>query len=310
MTTKIKPLLLLTSFVFTSVGFAQTPPASDIYVGELTRDDKGLRVVNLERLTHTDSYTNQPYFFDDFTLYYTEQVGQQTDIFRYDFQSKETSNLTQSTDSEYSATPMPNGDGFSVVKVDQEGKQELWQFSFAGDKIKHLAPSIEPVGYHLWTRDDKVFLFVLGEPNRLLLIDPSDTDGTASEIDNNIGASLYAMPNTRGYTYTTSRSGNDDTLILRWYSALSNERQVLTKLPKGAKYFTWTPSAELLTTDKGALVAMPFLVQGKRIESTVYSKVLIEGEACQRSVSRIAVSPYNEKIALVCEAAPQHKEGL
>ncbi len=308
--------------------YAQSPSASDIFIGEIKRSANGLSVVNLKQVTDNVEYTNQPYFFDDKHLYFTQEVkgvdGQasQMDIFRYDVSSNQSTNLTNSSDSEYSATPTPDGVGFSVIKVNSANKQELWQITFSGKPKQQLANAIEPVGYQVWMQDDKVLLFVLGEPHTLRMVDPFNPDDAGHVIAESIGPSLHRMPHTQGYTFTVEAKENTNSnshdrskathkmtkgqgASLWLYSPLTGKKQALTNLPVGATYYAWTPNSELLSTDENKLLAMPFLVNrnkrsGLPVESTVFSEVEIEGKACKKGISRLAVSPYDEKIALVC----------
>ncbi|MGQ8364073.1 TolB family protein [Glaciecola sp. 1036] len=283
---------------FSLLGQAQTPPGSDIYIGAIERGENGLTINGLTKVTDNPEYSNQPYFFSEKTLYFTQEIDGQMDTMRYSIQDKSVKNITQSSESEYSPTPTPDGEGFSVIKVNAEGKQELWQIGFNGLPMKHLSPAIEPVGYHVWTMQDKVLLFVLGEPHKLKLADPFIETDEGVSIASSIGASLFAMPNTFGYTYSVHEE--DKAPELWWYSPSTQTQKRIGQLPKGANYYAWGPTSELFTTDNGQLVSMPFIVDREEIVFTAFKPVVIKSEYCQSGVSRIAISPYEEQIALVC----------
>ncbi|MEM0909629.1 MAG: hypothetical protein AAGJ37_01565 [Pseudomonadota bacterium] len=277
-------------------------PTSNIYLGQVDRSDNGIKVVDVVAVTDNPEYTNQPYFFDEGTLYYTQEIKEndasQTDIFKYDIAEKSSSNVTQSIESEYSPTPMMDGTGFSVIRVNGDDKQELWKIGFDGQTKMHLVPAIEPVGYHAWTREDKLLLFVLGEPHELVLADPARPDEEGLQIATNIGASIFEMPLTLGHTYTIEDEKGAAPLF--WFDPYSNSTVNIGSLPNNAKYYAWSSRAELFTTDNNKLVTMPFIVNGQEIIYTAYSKVQVDSPHCQSGISRIALSPYNDKIALVC----------
>lgn len=282
-------------------GYAQLP-TSNIYLGQLSRSEGGIEVKELIAVTENDQYSNQPYFFDEGTLYFTQEVtnnGQaQTDILRYNIAQNASVNITQSSESEYSPTPAMDGTGISVIRVNGDEKQELWKIGYDGSAQTHLVPAIEPVGYHAWTRDDRLLLFVLGEPHKLIFADPAQKEDEGLEIASNVGASIFEMPLTLGLTYTVENEQGK--VNLYWFDPAVMSNVSIGYLPDNAKYYAWSSRAELFTTDGGKLVTMPFIIHGEEIIYTNYSKVTIDSEHCQQGISRIALSPYNDKIALVC----------
>ncbi len=298
-----KKVLMLASISLLTVTYSYAQlPASNIYVGQLERHERGVKIKNLTEVTNGDVYANQPYFFDENTLYFTQEVkkgdSSQTDIFRFSIAQNMAVNITRSEQSEYSPTPTMDGTGFTVIRVNSDNLQHLWKFGFDGKPISHLVPEIEPIGYHAWTRDDRLLLFVLGEPQKLLFADPAQPDDEGLEIAASIGASIYEMPLTLGHTYTIE---NDQGKVkLFWFDANSMTNTSIGYLPDNAEYYAWSSSAELFTTDNGVLVTMPFIISGQDFIYTHYTSVEIDSEFCQGNVSRIALSPYNDNIALVC----------
>ena len=56
---------------------------------------------------------------------------------------------------------MPSGNGFSVIQVEADNRQRLWQFSFgvrAGSALQSsvVLPELKPIGYHAWIDADTV----------------------------------------------------------------------------------------------------------------------------------------------------------
>ena len=81
------------------------PPA----VGELTN------------VTGRSGYDNQPHFTPDGSGFWYTAIDThdgQADIWRYDFETEFVARVTASApESEYSATPLPDGSGISVIRV-------------------------------------------------------------------------------------------------------------------------------------------------------------------------------------------------
>src|SRR4051812_9271744 len=99
-----------------------TPPSSDIVIVEIkkhhdfkTHADE-LSFGAPKRITDFVGYNNQPYFMaDGRSVLYTSNRNKQTDIYRYDVASGKTTQVTDTSESEYSPTLMPDGKNISVV---------------------------------------------------------------------------------------------------------------------------------------------------------------------------------------------------
>ena len=118
-----------------------------------------------------------------------------SDIYRYDLASREVRQLTRTPESEYSGTVIPDGGHFSIVRVEADGTQRLWQFAMDGTGPSLLLPDIKPVGYHAWLDARTLALFVLGAPPSLQLADTRPEPPTV--IARDIGRSIQRMPDGR-----------------------------------------------------------------------------------------------------------------
>jgi hypothetical protein len=299
-----KPLFITSIFAFSVLSIfanAQTPSGSNIWVGQLVKDEQSFVIQGLKQMTHTDDYTNQPYFLNEETLLFTQAVNdknisknEQTDVFKLNLITGEQTNLTKSSTSEYSPTPMPNQAGLSVIRVNETGRQELWQLDFNGKPIRNLLPAIEPVGYHVWLNEHELMLFVLGEPHKLVKADIKNPNSEGEVLDINPGPSLFNIPNTDLFSYTKqATTGNTEVWQLKIQSFVNSSAIALDSvlLPDTAYYYAWSHEGDLLTSDNGTLVAMDLSKKPR-----LFTKV--KG-ACTTNISRIAVS-VSGKIALVC----------
>lgn len=289
-------LLLIVPFVN-----AQTPSGSNLWIGQLVKDGNELLIEDLKQITKNNAYTNQPYFLDEDTLLYTQAIddesisaSEQTDIFQINLINGDTSNITNSSTSEYSPTPMPELVGLSVIRVNESGKQELWQLDLDGKPIRNLLPKIEPVGYHVWINQHELMLFVLGEPHKLVRADVRQPSSLGEVLDSNPGPSLFNIPNSKFFSYTQKKSSNSEEPWRLKIQSFANPSSIVVdsvSLPHSAYYYAWSHHGDLLTSDNGQLVAMDLSKNDRRFRT-------VKG-ACKTSVSRIAVSALG-KIALVC----------
>jgi Tol biopolymer transport system component len=166
---------------------APAPPATDIFIADLRATPGGkLKLGRPVKITTWAGYNNQPSFLPDGkTILYTSIRDKQADIYRYDLRAASTTQVTNTPESEYSPTLMPDGKSISVVRVEADGTQRLWKFPLAGGSPSLILEKIKPVGYHLWVDDDTLALFVLGKPNTLQLVDLRS--GKAEVISENPG---------------------------------------------------------------------------------------------------------------------------
>lgn len=275
---------------------------SDIWLGDLTLNPNP-SISNLMQISDNEQYTNQPYFFDNNHLYFTQALNTddatQMDIFVHRIRENQSKNVSNSSESEYSATPLPYDEGMSVIRVDDSGKQALWELSSAGEPMRNLLPAIEPVGYQVWLNANELLLFVLGEPHTLQRADINQLNSAGMVIDDNIGASLYQFANSDWFLYTRADAGNFS--MLKAYHRKTGKIQDIMPMPEGIQYFSVTPSGYVITSDGQQLLAYPLMLeQGTLVIGNAWQKVDIEGTACASGISRTAISPQGDKIALVC----------
>ena len=303
----LSPIVILCiAFFALNLPNAKAQDASDIWVGKLQLDQKQA-ISDLVRITDTSEYTNQPYFFDNSRLFFTQAFDEksedgsetisQMDIMRFNLLTGELNNVTQSPMSEYSATPLPNKPGFSVIRVNMDGLQELWEFNNLGAPQKNLLPQAEPVGYQVWLNNSELLLFILGEPHTLQRFNTSTPQEVGVIENNNIGASLYRFKDSDWYLYTRSESGD----FLYAYNAKTRKSQELLKMPKNTPYFSLSPNGDLFTSDGETFWHLALTESDEGIKPLQSFKALpIKHKHCGAGVSRTAVSPDMTMIALVC----------
>ena len=283
---------------------AQTPPGTDILIGHLGMEKGKLSVTKVANITDREGYDNQPFFLPDgqhlfYTSAITDDTGKsQTDSIMYNLSTGERVNLTESAESEYSPTLMPDKKHFSVIHVTSEGKQKFWGYSVKEKKRWELLADVEPVGYQAWVNDSEVVLFILGEPHTLQLANVKSAETRI--LDANIGSSLYQFPGKQTMTYTRGDdpSGKQNTAwsLMEIDTATSNST-VLTTLPGDAYYFAWTPDGKALAANGSKLLQWDSQNDAVDDGWHVFGDMT---EHCKGGISRLAVNDSQTRIAMVC----------
>jgi hypothetical protein len=299
------------------------PPDTEIFLATLWSSSGQLHVGVPANITNSPGYDNQPSFTPDGReiLFTSARVmpkapppappgltlpDGQTDIYRYDIAGRRISRVTQTPESEYSPTVMPDGRGISVVRVEADGTQRLWSVLPSGPKIELalVLPDVKPVGYHAWIDDRTVALYVLGERGQPAALRVADTTSGGSEVvATGIGRSLQRMPS--GAISFVQRDaaadGAEQTATIRQLAyARSPGRTSATDVVRPAAraadpFLAWTPDGTLLMAVESRLYRW-------RSGEANWTVVANLGGFGLRNVTRLAVSPKGDRIAIVAEA--------
>ena len=148
-------------------------PDTEIFLAELQWQQATPTISRVRNITNRNGYDNQPMFLADgeSLLFTSIRDGKQSDIYRYLIEEEQTVAFALTTESEYSPTPLPGGDGISVVRVEADGTQRLWRFPAANAEPEVMFADVTSVGYHAWMTGDQVAMFIVAEPSLLLLAD-------------------------------------------------------------------------------------------------------------------------------------------
>jgi dipeptidyl aminopeptidase/acylaminoacyl peptidase len=267
-----------------------TPPATDIFVVELRTTSAGnLKSGQPVKITDWVGYNNQPSFLPDGrSLLYTSIRDKQADIYRYDLRAAATTQVTNTPESEYSPTLMPDGKSISVVRVEADGTQRLWKFPLAGGGPSLILEKIKPVGYHLWIDADTLALFVLGKPNTLQLVDLRS--GKADWIADNPGRILRLVPHQNKFSFVHKVSEQE--WLVKVFDLKTRSVETFIKTFQGSEDYAWTPSGVLLMANGSKLFA-------RKKSDFAWVELGDFGNAGLKNITRIAVSPKGDRIAIV-----------
>jgi len=289
----------------------QAPPDTEIYLAPMKIVDGAITIGPAENITNNPGYDNQPFFTPDgrailFTSVRPSTVlgpgaAGQTDIYRYDIASKSISQVTNTSESEYSPTITPAG-ALSVVRVetDEAKTQRLWQFTLDGRDPRLVLEAVKPVGYHAWVDDHTLALFILGANGTPATLQLADTrTGSARVLASDIGRSIQRIPGTTGTAHISftqrERVGDATVRTIKELDPTTGAIATLAPAIDGdpAELDTaWTPDGTLLAARRGVLY-------GWRRGDSRWKEIANLERLSLSGVTRLAISPKGDLLALV-----------
>ena len=273
-------------------GFAEyvppAPPSTDVYLVTLQEGGWGHEVAAVENLTDRDGYDNQPYFLPDGSaVLYTSQRGDQTDIYRYDLASGETSQMTDTPESEYSPTPIPGAAAFATVRGTE---QDLWSFPLDGGEPSLLLGELPQIGYFAFLDPETVAVFVLGDTFTLQIAELGA--GTSRVVAEDIGRGLRLTPDKKHLTWIHKKAEGDWKIML--LDRESGESRPWAETPVGSEDLAWFPDGRLLMGEGSSLVV-------RDDASVLWEELVSLADHGITSISRVAIHPDGMRLAVVGE---------
>ena len=285
-----------------SLAAQAAPPSTDIFLAPVHTERGKLVVGAPVNVTNRPGYDNQPSFAPDSrAVFFTSVRGDgQSDIYRYDLQSKATARVTNTPESEYSATVFGDGSRFSVIRVEADSSQRLWSFRIDGSDPRLVFEAIKPVGYHVWVDSTTVAMFLLGKPNALVLADTRT--GQPDTLARDIGRSLLSLPNGAGFSFL--QHAKDSSWILTAVDVRGSGRDrrtvpmPLVRMPPGADYIAWLAPAVAIAGSGSKL-----LIWRGTDKSAQWTELADFTSAGLQHISRLSLSPDHKWLAIVAEPA-------
>ncbi len=273
------------------------PPGTDVYLISLSSGLASIKAAVPAAVAIEPGYDNQPAFSPDGShiLLTGNHDGKQMDTYVFDRAARRLSQLTHTTEGEYSPTFLPSGvgepGGFSVIRVEADGTQRLWRFTAKGESPALVLRDIKPVGYHAWVDADHLALFVLGQPSTLRLARVST--GIAEIVAGDIGRSLHRVPGLRQVSFIQKEASGE-----YWVKQIDVDTKAITPLVRTAEGSSdrdcaWMPDGNTLLMSSGTRI-MSWTRGG-----TTWSEVFDGASHKLGAISRLAVSPSGDAIAIV-----------
>ena len=284
-------LLFVAAFVMVQA----QPPDTDVFLARLASTAGKVTMSAVENISNSPGYDNQPSFTrDGETVFFTSARTGQMDIYRYDTATKSVTPVTQTPESEYSATLTPDGRHISVIRVEADKTQRLWKFPLASGEPSLVFTDVKPVGYHAWLDEQTVAMLVLGEPATLQVGDIRT--GKAEVVAKDIGRSLMSVPGGGVSFVQRAGQGSERTMTISLLTGKTGGflTSALTALAPGAteEFVAWMPDRTVLMAGGGKLYSW-------RQGDAAWREVADLAAFGLRNVSRLAASPKGDRLALV-----------
>ncbi len=281
------PILFLILFL-ASLCSAQT--GSDIYLFDIANKKGKISLSNPVNATNHPGYDNQPFFHTDKPILYYSSFNDEdrSDILSYDYSKKKTTPITQTAEREYSPTLTPDKKYLSCIIQRDNGEQNLGKYPVDGGTPIVLIDNLI-VGYHAWLDDDRVLMFVLGEPMTLHLYNLKTKEDKI--ITENIGRSIHRIPNKNAMSFVHKVSDSEG--IIKKLDNKTEAISVITTTLPGREDLAWMPDGTILMSDGAKLF------QFNPGKSKGWEEVVANFPAEVKGITRLAVSADGKKLALV-----------
>jgi dipeptidyl aminopeptidase/acylaminoacyl peptidase len=287
-------------------GLQNPPLATEIFLAPFAAREGAVTLGPPVNITNNPGYDNQPSFTPDgSSVLFTSVRGDRkpdpknsaqtgSDIYRYDIKSGRISQVTNTPESEYSPTVTPDGRHISVIRVEPDGVQRLWKFTLDGTSPELVLTGVKPVGYHAWADANTLALFVLGKPATLQVADTRT--GKAEVVATGIGRSVQRIPR-GGISFVlrdAAPEGQPPALTISELDAVTRQTKPLVRAVAGSTEAdtAWTPDGLLVIAHQGKLF-------GWRRGETEMKPIADLEVLGLRGVTRLAISPNGDRIALV-----------
>ena len=221
-----------------------TPNVTAIYVANLGVSRDAIQVDAPALLTSKRGYVHQPAFAADGSgVYFTwRPEGSQADIWFHDLRSHDEHPVTCSSEEEYLATPTPDGTGLTVVRVNQDLGRTLTVLAPDGKPRRTLFPGVTNVGAYRWADDHTVAMLLFSDGSSKIVLGDTST-GTITDVAENAGASLTAIPGARAIAYIDN-SGEHASLMRLELATHATAR--LLALPDAVDSVAWLSDGSVL----------------------------------------------------------------
>ena len=273
----------------TAIAKAQLPE-TDIFISSIKIQNGIMEFSRPENITHRKGYDNQPYFLPDGKglLFVAVPDTTQADIFKYDFASKKISAVTTTRESEYSPMLTPDGMNISVVRVDTDNGQRLYELPLASTKSPRHIPGTDAIGYYCWLNDSSLAMFILGNAMTLQVLNAKTNE--RSLIASDIGRCLKMSKDGKNF-YFVIKQNPDEWGIFKMNIATGEKKKIVTTLA-GSEDFALMPDGTFLMGNKGKLYRFSPSSGETWKEIADFSPVLGD-------FYRISISAKGDKIAMV-----------
>ena len=283
----------LNAFLCTAAGAQDV----DIWLGNLDMAGGRVAITNLENITHRPGYDNQPAFFPGGkTLAYTTEAGAETHMVLFDIATRKATQLVNAQG--FSPTPTPDGTQLMVL---HDGRVELHDLN--GRLVRPLTETKD--AGHFSTYDERTWALFMNDKERRIAIYDADKK-TLETMSVGGDTPLYRVPGEPAFTFVAEVPFSSDSAVeakfdrsavkleLRKLDMVRRSVEVLATIPFPASgHHVWTSRKTVLIASGGTIY------EWNPAAPTTWKPVAVLPHPDQQHITRIAISPMGDLIALV-----------
>jgi Tol biopolymer transport system component len=269
-----------------------TPNRTRIYLVPLAASPDHVELGAPVLATSKQGYVNQPAFLADGSgMYFTwRPAGSQADIWLRDLRTREERPVTCSSEEEYVASPAPDRQELTVVRVDPDRSRRLVVLGLDGAIRRALFPTLTSIGAYRWA-DDHTIAILAGEPDGSFAIWIGDVStGALDKVAHHVRAALATIPGRRAVSYVDD--SDPDHLQLRSIDLATHATAQLLSLPDSVDNIAWLSDGSVLAARGTQILRASAAAPDWREVASLAGK--IEG-----TISRLVVSPDQQRLAVV-----------
>ena len=266
---------------------------SEIFLLDIKFKQDKIEISNVKKISNNKGYNNQPIFVSNDKILFTSERNLQNDIVQYDSSENSLKYLTNTLTSEYSPIRYKKNK-ITAVSLDKKGEQYLRIYDIKDNTFK-IPFTDKIVGYYTYSKQIKnLIISSVLENNELVLYTSNLKTKEHTYVDNNTGRSIHNIPKYKFGQEKISYISKKDSIWNINYVDLSNyETKTITTTLNNNEDICWFKDGSILTSHKNNL----YIFNSKLSKNW---KLLCSLEEYGiTNISRIAINPDNDKLALV-----------
>lgn len=272
------------------LSFSQTN--TEVFIAEIKNAEESYNITEIKNISKNKGYDNQPSFYSNTQIIYTGNNNGQTDIFEFNTHTNKKKQLNKTTSGgEYSPQRIPKTNDIAAVRLDTTGLQRLYKYDYERGDSSLLIHNLK-VGYYTFYNATTIVSAVLND-NHLDLVVSDVTHKTNDTISSFVGRTICKVPNTDNISYSVLNEDKNQDIYLLDMKTL--ESFFVCELPIGVEDFTWIDENKILIGSNSSLFVYD-LFGSQKWEEVINLKTYKI-----KNITRLAVSPSKNKIAIVAE---------
>ncbi|MBC8395484.1 MAG: hypothetical protein H8E16_00095 [Flavobacteriales bacterium] len=266
---------------------------SEIFLLDIKFKQDKIEISNVKKISNNKGYNNQPIFVSNDKILFTSERNLQNDIVQYDSSENSLKYLTNTLTSEYSPIRYKKNK-VTAVSLDEKGEQYLRIYNIKDNTFK-IPFTDKIVGYYNYSKKIRnLIISSVLENNQLVLYTSNLKTKEHTYIDNNTGRSIHNIPKNKfGEEKISYISKKDSIWNINYVDLSSYNTKTITTTLNNNEDICWFKDGSILTSYKNNL----YIFNSKL--SKDWKLLCSLEEYGITNISRIAINPDNDKLALV-----------